>query len=135
MPRITNTNYLERRQQLIRQYRQHRELFSYLSVQAQNDLHVYFQTTNFGSAAELIAERARLAAEDPSLPQRAGKAFVALGKEPAPDVRVTTPAGGRGVYARGVMRAEPDVQQLARALLKLADELAQQEQPDEDQAA
>lgn len=132
MPRLNNSNYLQRRHQLMRLYGDNAAAFSHLEARAQQDLHVYFQTTNLGTDAELLAERSRLTAEDSSLPQRAGRAYAALTnpdkfRRPAP-VHVT--AGGRGIYIRGVMRPEPDVEQLARALLKLADELNKRDRED-----
>ncbi|WP_157538445.1 MULTISPECIES: hypothetical protein [unclassified Nocardioides] len=122
MPRLTNPDYLNQRQQLMRLYRDDQGAFSHLPLQAQHDLHVFFQTTNLGTDAELLEERARHTAEDPSLPQRAGRAFTALDmtRRVRPPTRV--PSSSRRIYVRGVMRPDPDATQLARALLKLADE-------------
>jgi len=136
VPRLTNHDYLQHHRTLVRLWRDHPDVFSDLSVRAQFDLHTYFQTTNLGTDAELLAERARLTAEDPSLPQRAGKALAALHDAPTkgrPASRACVPAGKGTIYVRGVMRAEPDVKQLARALLCLAEELDRQD--GEDKAA
>lgn len=135
MPRLTNPDYLHQRQQLMQLYRDDDAVFSHLAPQAQHDLHVFFQTTNVGTDQELLEERARLTAEDPSLPQRAGRAYAALDMTKPRRERVGVPAGRGGIRGRGVMRPDPDAEQLARAFLTLAEHLAEQDRQDNDQAA
>jgi len=81
--------------------------------------------------AELIAKRVELTAASTSLPQRAGRALADLEKALTRQrARVTT--GGRGVHVRGVVRADPDIRQYARAMLRLAEELDRQDREDKD---
>jgi len=44
VPRLTDRDYLQRRQALAWLHRHRSDVVSYLSVRAQMDLHVYFQT-------------------------------------------------------------------------------------------
>lgn len=135
MPRLTNHNYLHQRHQLMRLLREQPQALARLSARAQADLHAFFQTTSLGSDQQLLAERRRLTASDPSLPQSAGRAYAALDMTKPQREPARVPAGKSNVYVRGVMRPDPDVKQLVRAFLKLADELGKQEREDENEAA
>lgn len=116
-------------------YRDDDAVFSHLPPQAQHDLYVFFQTTNLGTDQELLEERVGLTTEDPSLPQRAGRAYAALDTTKPRRERARVPAGRGGIRIRGVMRPDPDVQQYVRAILRLVEHQARQDKNDDDQAA
>ncbi len=120
-------------------YREQPGVFSHLSRRAQSDLHTYFQTTNLGTDIELLAEKARLAAQDKSLPQRAGRALKDLTalqtRDLLPRARMPAINGVRNVRIRAVMRADPDAVQVARAFIQMAEAKAAEGQQRHDNSA
>jgi hypothetical protein len=74
MPRLTNQSYLL-------QCHQVRDLVNYFYLLTATDqwaLHMYFVPTRHLSKLELVEHRSDISATDPSLPQRAGRAFLKL---------------------------------------------------------
>lgn len=137
MPRLTNYHYLQHRQMLIRLHCDHPDVFSYLSVRSQMDLHVYFQTWESRSDDELLTKRAELTDDDASLPQRAGRAFAELMNPSTQSSwqRARVTAGGHGIHVRGVVRPDPDAKQYARAILRLLEESERRDREDKNKAA
>lgn len=79
MPRLTDADYLSQRKKLRSDwFDHHAHGFSYLSSREQYDLHRYFAVAKLFGEEELLAHRAEVTKTDPSLPQRAGRAFAAV---------------------------------------------------------
>lgn len=74
MPRLTNQRYLDINHDLALMWRTDEFTYGTLSPNEQWDLHAYFVPYKSLSEAELIAHRKRISKEQPSLPQRAGRA-------------------------------------------------------------
>ena len=94
----------------------------------------------------LLAHRAIISAERPSLPHQAGRSLVKLEAAAAnwavtrqARVRTAALAGGKKHRERGtikvlaVVRPRPDIHKLARAMLRLCEQLAQEQADKEEQ--
>jgi hypothetical protein len=112
----------------------------------QGDVHRYYLTTATKPDEELLRIRAELGRADPSLPQRASKAFIriyqafcfayehAQGDETLffQLIRNQTPVkpgvtnkAGQAFLVRPLVQPQPDVKKLAAALLLLAEQQSQ----------
>jgi hypothetical protein len=112
--------------------------FGLLRPNQQWDVHDYYKPSHELSEAELLVHRQQISYERPGLPARASRAFKVL-IDPS---RTTSTAGsvqestsGRRLTVRAVVRPEPNIEQLARALLNLAEQIADQEREDEIRSA
>lgn len=116
MPRLTNTEYLIRHDLAHNVWTNNPAYFRYLSPKQQRDLHDYFQITSDASDEQLNDHRQQLVEGDPSLPHRAGRAFLAFLRPP---VEITTPKKRRSQNSvvRPVLNPEPDIAGLARVLI------------------
>lgn len=96
------------------------DAFSNLSPSDQLALHKYFQFASEKIDIELLEHRRNVHMLDPSLPQRAGRAYARLVRGDRAHVTYAElPRGGR-VSVRAVMRPEPDVHLLAKAVRDIA---------------
>lgn len=79
MPRLTNTNYLQQRHHLCHLwFAQDGGSVSRLSATEQWDLHGFYGITEQFDEKQILAYRAEVTREQPSLPQRAGRAYAHL---------------------------------------------------------
>lgn len=132
MPRLTDAQYLHQRQALrVDWFEDNAWTFGRLDPMDEMDLHAYFAPTKTFTDEQAIAHRAAITTQYPSLPQSAGRAYaralVYLGKRSAPQPIVKRPARRVTVKADDisvctVMRPEPDVPKLIRALKRIRDE-------------
>jgi hypothetical protein len=132
MPRLNTSTYLHHHYQLKSVWEIDQRPFTYLSQTDQWDLHKYFQFASDKTGAELIEHRRNVHALDPSLPQRAGRAYAKLVRgEQAPVTYSVLPDGHR-ISIRAVVRPEPDLKLLAKACVWMAlKELKHQEEDDQ----
>lgn len=75
MSRLTQTNYLRNHELLRADRAANRQAFVFLSASEQWDLFAYYLPHELREAAALLAHRQEISRLDPSLPQRAGRAF------------------------------------------------------------
>lgn len=141
MPRLNNTTYYQRHLELTKLYNYYPEMYRYLSPKQQQTLHQHYGTDRTLTKRELIAYRADLDTKYPSLGQQAGKVYTELHARPAPRCTPEFTAAMASKHASGtrgplavsaVMRAQPDVECLARAFLKLAKQERRKQQGEQD---
>jgi hypothetical protein len=119
--------------------------YGYLSPQEQWQLHDFFQPSHDLSEEQLLAHRVRITAERPALPAQAGRALakidqiaaeLAVHQVRAKKRAALQMAGGKRTNQRskdrrirvlGVVRPEIDTERFARAIIKMAEELAAKE--------
>ena len=129
MPKLNNDEYIARHEELNRIWGEAQSLFTYLTYQQQRDLHDYLVPTKELTREELLAYRRRITRSDPSLPQRAGRAFQAILH---PELQPSPPSSppdekGRVITVRPLARPEIDVEKLAFALLSYVEKLSPEE--------
>jgi hypothetical protein len=163
MPRLSNDQYLFRHDFLYRLWTDERLLFRLLTPTQQRNLHRYYLPAMEVSDDHLLAHRRQLDRDQPSLGIRAGKSFALLQQDfngacdtygldaviagcaiPAfmsqrkvESGRMTLRKGCNGprqVSVSSLMLPEPDIDLLAKALLRLAEQLAVQQEADPDQS-
>lgn len=78
MPRLTQSAYLNLHHHLRQLWRHDSGMFSLVSPPEQWDVHAFYAAERNFSDAELGEYRQKVTAQDPSLPQRAGKALTKL---------------------------------------------------------
>lgn len=78
MPRLTIQLYLARHHDLKTAWIKAPQLFEVLAPRAYWDLHEYYQPTKDLTDQQLLGHRRWISRRDPSLPQRAGKAYLFL---------------------------------------------------------
>jgi hypothetical protein len=128
MPRLTDRHYLKVHKQL-KQYWCHLDIvYGYLTSTEQWQLHDYFQPSKDLSETELLQHRRGISNQRPNLPHQAGRALAKLQTRAAHHalqrVRLAgQPAGKKtsskrhpGVRVLAVVKPEPDLERLARAL-------------------
>lgn len=116
MPKLTNREYFLRHNVLARLWDKDKRAYYYLSYQQQRDLHDYYVPTRPLSELELMAHRKRVTKQNPSLPQRAGRAFGAMYRGEFTPVPVTTGRGDKQVFIRGLASPELDIAKLSKLL-------------------
>ena len=123
MPRLTPTTYLTQRHQLKTLWISDPQQFSLLSIPDQVALHKFYLLTLDKTDDELLEHRRNFKQLDPSLANKAGKVYAKLMRgEAAPIKHLAKLPHGRYVYVRSVMKPEPDVKLLAKALIMLTEE-------------
>jgi hypothetical protein len=138
MPRLTNKDYLRFHRFLKQVWKDTPSAFSVLSPTQQQNLHRYYQPSKNLTNAELLVHRQQISKQSPSLPFNAGKAFRRIDrawaiakKESRGDQRqfhkilseffyqqTFKTRGGYELQIGALMRAEPDYEKLAKALLR-----------------
>lgn len=137
MPRLTTPTYLSHHHQLKALWATDPRPFADLTWNDQLDLHRYYLLTLDKTEAELIAHRHNVHLGDPSLPQRAGRAYAKLMRgEKAPVGYSVSPSGHR-ITVRVLAWPEPDVRMLAKIFWQMAleDMKHEDEDADKDEAA
>ena len=120
MPRLNTSTYVHNHHQLTELWLTDQNAFSYLSPSDQLDLHKYFQFASDKTEADLIEHRRSVHMLDPSLPQRAGRAYAKLQRGERAPVEYSVTPDGRRIAIRAVMRLEPDLHLLAKAVWHMA---------------
>ena len=134
MARLTDASYLEQRRALVEDWQSGGHGFTLNSALEQLTLHEHYRPAENLSDHEALAHRRKVGKETPSLPQRAGKAYMNRLKALAVDIvktelrlqreKVAPPRkkyqrGTRGAIRVGVtMRPAPDYEKLAKAFLE-----------------
>lgn len=119
MPRLTHATYCHQRQMLRRVWDERSELYGRLSSREQQALHRFFIPTIEASDAELRKHRKDVTAENPSLPHRAGRAYSRMERgEQSPQMRQPV-RKGRHIYVEPVLRPEPDLRLLSKAVIMI----------------
>lgn len=147
MSRLTNAAYLNLHRHL-RQLRRHDSgMFSLLSAPEHWDIHPFYATDWNFSDAELGEYRPKITSQDPSLPQRAGKALTKLmhgmdaldarreAKQTAMATATAEPKRktknvDRVIKISGVVHPTPNTDKLARVLLDVAKQMARADAAD-----
>lgn len=129
MPKLSNEDYLVRHEMLHRVWGRDARPYSHLTYQQQRDLHDYYAPAKNLSNEELLVHRKRVTRKDPSLPQRASKAFLVMlrpdiQKDPTP---VRTDFRGRKITVRSLARPQIGTEKLAVALLDMVGKMTPQQ--------
>lgn len=147
MTRLSNSLYLRQRSRLYDEwFSKDGGAFVMLSPAEQWALHDFYACIKKLSDVDALAHRRNITGIQPSLPQRAGKAFKKIGvfldlpprvPEPAPvhpdGRRRKIPGSKQAISVRGVVRPEIDPERLAKILLQHVRE--QHEKTQRDQTA
>lgn len=120
MPRLNRSTYFIRHGLLSYMWDTHPQLFSLLSPTAQLELHRFFLPTVDIEEHELASYRDYINQLEPSLAHKAGKHFKEF-TTPRPEVAEVI-AKSKSFELRPIMKPEPDLQMLARAFVKLAEQ-------------
>jgi hypothetical protein len=135
MPRLSTQSYLNNHHSLRDLWLSDPGAFTYISTQEQWALHRYFRLFEPLTDTELIEHRQQLV--EPQLPQRAGRALshskLELGQlatkranmQPIEHVKYKRDRRSYELTARVVVKPEPDVDQLARAIIDMAFDLTE----------
>lgn len=129
MSRLSNKQFLVIHDQLKRIWLNHPSTFARLSAADQFHLHLYFQPDSKLSATEPITHSQHITAEQPTLPQKAGRARVKLlaaitdGANPVFTGRTVHSFDSQGrpriITVRAIMNPEPDTRLLVRVILDM----------------
>ena len=122
MPRLTRSQYFIRHGLLSYTWSTHPQLFSLLSPTAQLELHCFFLPTVDIEEHELASYRDYINKVEPSLAHKAGKHFKDFTR-PRPEVAEII-SKSKNFELRPIMKPEPDLQKLARAFVKRAEDLS-----------
>jgi hypothetical protein len=135
--RLTDNEYLSRRDFLVDAWKFFPGVFTAVSYNEQLEVHRFFQTSKFLTPEEALDHRRLITAEEPSLPHRAGKLYLRIEAEAHrlrnqlenqppqnPTIRVRVPAGRgkRQIRVVPLARPEVDVEKMAEALLTIVEE-------------
>jgi hypothetical protein len=96
-----------------------RRPFAHLSHQLQRDLHDYYNLSKGVSDEALIRHRGRVTRKYPNLPQRAGRAFLAV---PRPELS-PLPINNGKISIYPLVKSEPDVDKLTDAFLEMVKQM------------
>jgi hypothetical protein len=128
MPRLNNRTYYDRYLLARDIWHRHQGRYGDLSYQQQRDIHDYYRPSDELAEAELVEHRKQITPERPTLPARASKAFKALvAPDRQPGGIVHTISAKRAIRVRAVIQPHPNIKQLARALVSLAEDMARSE--------
>lgn len=122
MPRLTNANFLKIHSQLRLFWLHDQVQFAELTPAEQWNLRAYFQPAKDLTDQQLLVHRKVVTWHRPTLPHQAGKALANLWRGPSMS------SIGQRLAVLGVVRPEPDIHKLARALKALAEHHHQPEE-------
>lgn len=93
--------------------------YSLLSSKEQWDLHNFYLVTQDVTDSELRLHRQVVKQVDPSLPQRAGRAYAKLKQGNWKQVDYAVTSKGHAIVVRSVVKPKPDLYKLSRAVIAL----------------
>ena len=130
MPRLANPDYLAQRRNLIDYWEDEHVAWAYLLPQEQWQLHDFYQPSKYLTDEQGFAHRAEISEQRLSLPQLPGKAYkVIMSFEPVTrdhlanldpvtkNRKTRKRAKNHVVKVRALVRPEPDIMKLSRALV------------------
>lgn len=120
MPRLTTHDYLFFHAYLHEVWHNQRKAFSLISTRDQSYLHRYFRPSEALTNPELLVHRNAITRQHPSLPHCAGRALRRL----ADPVPLKQSSGSGRIVLYPLLRPNPDLARMSRALLRLAIQLA-----------
>lgn len=140
MPRTTPKQQFERYQFIKRAFLEHRSVFADLIAMDQWELFDFYKPRSDFTLEQLRAYQAEMSKQQPSLPQRAGKAYreferayenwVARAAQPQVPVvkdRRNSRTKPHNYVIRGLARDDIDMTKLARALLDMAKSMSEED--------
>lgn len=142
VPRLTDKEYLSRREFLVDAWKLCPAVFIVVSYNQEMELHAYYQPTKQMTNKEAMNHRHQITAQYPNLPNRAGKGVARVEAEALcvmrlqedeppqdPTKRIRMPARRGKGYAREVPLAKPevDVNHLTKAVLDYFESEARRE--------
>ncbi|MGJ6122305.1 hypothetical protein QN239_06990 [Mycolicibacterium sp. Y3] len=131
MPRLTTPTYLLQHHQLKALWAEDQRRFVFLTWNDQLALHTYYLFTLDRTEPELIDHHRNVRVGDPSLPQRAGRAYAKLLRGEKSKVGYSVTSTGRRISVRPLMRPEPNLRMLAKTFLNMAlDDMKRQDEED-----
>lgn len=122
MPRLTHSTYVNQRDHLREIWNFSGGAFSLLTPKEQWDLHNFYLVTQEMNTAELRLHRRVVKRIDPSLPQRAGRAYAKLERGKWETISYVVTPKGRAISVRSLAKPRPDLRKLVRGLLRMAHE-------------
>jgi hypothetical protein len=142
MPRLSARKYLQASKRLRRYWYHQQMAYGYLTAAEQWQLHDFFKPTKDWTDDEVLAHRAEITTQRPSLPHQAGRALAKI-DEIAPQLAVigvrrrhappAKPARrtnvrdqDRHITVRAVVKPEIDTERLAKVVIAMAEHLAKQ---------
>lgn len=125
MARLTPRTYISQYLWLVGLLEHDPSALSTLTPREQSYLHTYFRPTESLAASDLLVHPSLISKQQPSLPQAAGRTLKKLERHVTAPVAVTAGSsrGRRRVVVHPVARPKPDVDLMARALLRIAEDL------------
>lgn len=139
MPRQSTRRHLEVRRWVAKLWTERPSILGALSHQDQRYLHDYFLPSVIVSDEQLLAYRAKISKDRPSLPQCAGRAVKRLEALVAMPARVPVAASWSRTKQRGTpavtaatVKPQIDIESMARALVWAAEGLAKQDRESRD---
>lgn len=124
MSRLTDRDYLTAHRQLRALWTSSQQAFAQTTYRDQLALHRYFSPALDEPDDNHLAHRRWISEVDPSLPQRAGRAYQRLQRamataQPAPSATVRTPPDApRRLRVQGLARPETDVERIAQVIFE-----------------
>jgi hypothetical protein len=120
MPRLTHDTYTDQRERLCEVWNFIEREFALLKPHEQWDLHRFYAISEDMTDAELRLHRRLVKQVDPSLPQRAGRAYAKLQRGDWSQAVTVSMTKGRTLTVRSIVKPKPDPRQYARALIQLS---------------
>jgi hypothetical protein len=129
MPRINNAQYINRHRWLRQLWLKNPRMFSTLRPNQQWDIHDYYRPSERLTKKQLLQHRRQISRDRPALPHQASKALKILAGR-APTLKpISIKAGGsRHIEVYSLVQPQIDIERLARALLMLAEQIADEAQ-------
>lgn len=120
MPRLKHARFLAQRRQLMADWEDGQRRFAHLSIADQRVLHDFYRPSESLTGKQLVEHRRHIKRTDKSLANRAGRAYVRFARsENHAGYQATLPSG-RVVSAHPVLKPQPDMKLLVKALTETA---------------
>jgi hypothetical protein len=117
MTRLTHSTYSDRRECLREAWIHSQRTFFVLTAKEQWDLHNFYVVTQEMTSPELRLHRRLVKQVDPSLPQRAGRAYAKLERGDWKRIDYAVTPKGRAITIRTLVKPKPDLERYARTIL------------------
>ena len=131
MPRLKHATFLAQRRQLMAAWEDGQRRFAHLSLSDQRVLHDFYRPPESLTDKQLVEHRRHIKRTDKSLANRAGKAHVRFARGEVDVGYQATLPSGRVVTAHPVLRPQPDMELLVKALIETARQTARDESDDD----